>query len=585
MSKIPESKRPKVSLAGGFVLVHDGEDVALYNGDLICRVDARDRDEMVKTLVQRSDLDEAEMNKALGLLEDAMSAVDDRLDTWPDPEPLPELLEAVRPFDFELLPGVLRGRVYDIAQRMQCPPDFIAAAFMTAISSVVGRQIAIRPKQRDDWAVVPNLYGLCIGRPGVLKTPAVEEVVKDVRRLETAAAAAYKERQEAYNAAVRVAKLNAQEVDRAIKKALREGKADAAQELARQEQAETPEAAVRERFITNDATVEKLGELLADSQRCILVYRDELTGFLRTMDREDRSADRAFYLEAWGGTSTAFTYDRIGRGTIDIPTPCVAILGSIQPGPLQEYIAGAMRGAKGDDGLLQRFQLAVWPDVAASWKNVDEWPDKESKTAVSDLFDRLASLDAAEIGAQADEYGSIPYLRFDTTAQLIFNDWRADLERRVRSGDDAPAFEAHLAKYRSLVPSIALLCHLIEEDVSGAVRQESLLRALAWSEYLESHARRIYAFVAKSDLATARELHRHIVNGDLGYVFTARDVYRRHWTLLDKTRAEAAIEYLTDLGHIREQKSEQATGRPRVEYEVNPLLRSSEKSTDAPDRG
>jgi hypothetical protein len=36
-------------------------------------------------------------------------------------------------------------------------------------------------------------------------------------------------------------------------------------------------------------------------------------------------------------------------------------VGGIQPGPLERYLRAVFAG-RGDDGLLQRFQLAVWPD-------------------------------------------------------------------------------------------------------------------------------------------------------------------------------------------------------------------------------
>ena len=70
--------------------------------------------------------------------------------------------------------------------------------------------------------------------------------------------------------------------------------------------------------------------------------------------------DRAFYCEAWNGTG-AYTYDRIGRGTLHIRAACLSVLGGIQPGPLERYLRAVFAG-RGDDGLLQRFQLAVWPD-------------------------------------------------------------------------------------------------------------------------------------------------------------------------------------------------------------------------------
>ena len=118
----------------------------------------------------------------------------------------------------------------------------------------------------------------------------------------------------------------------------------------------------RKRYITNDPTVEKLGEILAANPRGVMLFRDELTGWLRSLDKDGREPDRSFYLEAWEGNGR-FTYDRIGRGTIDITACCVSILGGIQPGLISDYIATAVRGGAGDDGLVQRFQLLVWPDI------------------------------------------------------------------------------------------------------------------------------------------------------------------------------------------------------------------------------
>jgi len=39
---------------------------------------------------------------------------------WPTPQPLPEGLPPVDAFDYDLLPSILRARVEDIAERMQC---------------------------------------------------------------------------------------------------------------------------------------------------------------------------------------------------------------------------------------------------------------------------------------------------------------------------------------------------------------------------------------------------------------------------------------------------------------------------------
>ena len=43
----------------------------------------------------------------------------------------------------------------------------------------------------------------------------------------------------------------------------------------------------------------------------------------------------------------------------------------------------------------------------------------------------------------------LPYLRFDTAAQGLFNEWRGEFEIRIRSGELPEALEGHLAKFGS----------------------------------------------------------------------------------------------------------------------------------------
>ena len=69
--------------------------------------------------------------------------------TKPRALPLPGGLSVVEPFDYELLPRDFQAWVQDIAERMQCPPDYPGVAAMVVLASLVGRQISIRPKQND----------------------------------------------------------------------------------------------------------------------------------------------------------------------------------------------------------------------------------------------------------------------------------------------------------------------------------------------------------------------------------------------------------------------------------------------------
>lgn len=106
---------------------------------------------------------------------------------WPEPELLRNTLLEVSPLPISSIPDAYCDWIIDVAERMQCPPDFVAVAAMVTTAAVVGTGCGIRPKQHDDWLVVPNLWGGIVGRPGMLKTPAVSEVMQLMKQLETEA--------------------------------------------------------------------------------------------------------------------------------------------------------------------------------------------------------------------------------------------------------------------------------------------------------------------------------------------------------------------------------------------------------------
>jgi hypothetical protein len=401
-----------------------------------------------------------------------------------------------------------------------------------------------------------------------MKTPAIQEPVRPLWMLETEARGRYERARQDWEADQLVAEERSKVVSGEIRKALKDERHGNSKELARALITAADPHPARRRYIVNDSTVEKLGELLNENPYGLLVFRDEITGLLRMLDKEGHEGARAFYLEAWNGTQP-FTYDRIGRGTIDIEAACLSVLGGIQPGPLTHYLRAVLEDGLGDDGLMQRFQLLVWPDVSLEWKDVDRWPDTAAKQAAYDVFIRLSGLNPEDIEAKSDEAGAVPYLHFAPDAQELFTEWRSALEPRLRRGDEPPALEAHLAKYRSLVPSLALLIHLADGG-TNPVGLMALERACAWADYLEAHARRIYSPILSPDDVAVRALASRILKGDLARTFGLKDVYRPHWTHL-RSRADAirAVDILVDLDWLRVQ-IEDTGGRRRQRFLVNP---------------
>ena len=491
---------------------------------------------------------------------------------WADPCPLPESLLAVDPFNLDLMPEKLRPWVADVTERMQCPPDFVAVSLMAGLGSLIGRKVVIRPQGQNDWQVSANMWSLLIGRPGVLKSPAMEEALRPLKRLSAKAEEEFKKARLEHEVVANVAKLRAQENRKKAEKTLKKKPtADIGYLLS--PEGEKPEPTLR-RFIANDTNVASLGVLLQQNPNGLLVFRDELVSLLDNLDQEENASERGFYLTGWAGDSS-YTFDRIGRGLhLHIEGVCLSMLGSTQPGRISQYLSRAVRGGRADDGLIQRFGLLVWPDVSSTWTNVDRWPNKDARAAAFTVFERLDGLDWHTIaakrdrGADGDEEG-LPYLRFGLDAHDRFVGWRTDLEKRLRSGDLHPALESHLAKYRKLVPGLALICHVVDEG-TGFVGLAALERAVAWATYLETHARRAYGSVMAAPTTTATAIFAKIRSGDLRPEFRSHDVWRPGWSkLTDREAVGAALAMLVEYDWLSVRKV-QGVGRPAFIYVVNP---------------
>lgn len=483
------------------------------------------------------------------------------------PTPLPDH-PAVAPFEHDLLPDTLAPWVRDIADRLQCPPDFVAVAAMVALAVVVGRKVAIRPKRHDTWAVIANLWALVIGRPGIMKTPAIEATFGPLDRLMARALEEHDQAMQRFEADKMAAKLRAEAREKKARERLKNNHDANLGDLLTPSTIETP--ALR-RYRTNDTSTASLGELLRQNPNGMLVYRDELVSLLKGLDKEDQAEGRGFYLTGWNGDSP-YTLDRIGRGLyLHIPALCISLLGGTQPGRLAEYTGQAIRGGAADDGLIQRFGLMVWPDPVATWRNVDRPPDHTAERIAYAVFDRLDRLDPASIGAQQDHDLDghpigLPYLRFSAEALSHFQEWHEALEVRLRSSELHPALESHFSKYRKLAPALALLIHLAD-DGRGEIGEDATLKALAWAEYLETHAHRVYGAVTQAEVVAAKAILRRIERGDLQAPFTTRDVWRPGWAgLSDRALVGRALELLADYGHLTVEVDRETGGRPATRY-------------------
>jgi len=488
-----------------------------------------------------------------------------------DPEPLPDFAKEAMPLDPDLLPDQWREWIMDISERMQCPPDYPAAAAIVQAGSLMGNKLRMRPKRHDEWTVVPNLYGAIVGQPGTLKSPAVAEAMRPINIIAERERDQYEKSLAGHRLDLEVAEVQRTQLKKefASKRKQPDGLKKKLAELGVKEP-------VERRLFTSDCTIEKLGELLNANANGILINRDELTGFFRGLERAGHEQDRTFYLEGWNGKGS-FVFDRIQRGTTRINNLTVSIFGTIQPSMIQSYLRTASDTA-GADGLIQRFQILVYPLNTRPYNYLDR-PSRNSDH-IQRLFTSMYDLSPEQVGGKKLTSGE-SFLQFDTPAQAFFEDWLTSLERTLRSGEiEDPALVSHLAKYRSLMPSLALIFSTLEildsKAPIGSVSLAAAMLAADWCEYLRSHAEKLYS-MRGSVYHTGRLILTKIKSGKLGELFTARDVYTKEWSGLSETRSvNEALDVLVDHGYLAPIRLPSA-GRTTLRYTIHPHCYDLEK--------
>jgi putative DNA primase/helicase len=202
------------------------------------------------------------------------------IDIVSDLPPAPEFEASV------LLPKALAEFVLDEADRMPCSPDYIAAGLIVCLGSVIGASCALKPKRRDDWIVVPNVWGGIVGDPSSKKSPGLSTVTRFVDRLEAREADKLVEAKKIFEAEQAAFEAHQSAVKANMKKAAM-GKPDAlkmANAIDDLKAIAPPVEPHARRYKSNDASIEKLCDIESRNPQGLMVFRDELVGLLASWE-------------------------------------------------------------------------------------------------------------------------------------------------------------------------------------------------------------------------------------------------------------------------------------------------------------
>jgi hypothetical protein len=493
----------------------------------------------------------------------------------------------VRECPIHVLPEAFRLLAEHQAAGTQCPIDFLVTPMIAMLGVAIGSRAGLRPKQKDtSWLEIPNLYGMIVGAPSSNKTSSISTAFSPLNQIQNDHNAKFDEEMENYEIEYQVYEAREKhltdELKASIKNSGKEKKEhgtsifEHTQNELKELKTQRPDKPPEIRIKTTDATVEKLQELNSANPRGLLVLVDELSGFLNNFKKSGRESDRAYFLDCWSAKKIGQDIDRIGRGHTHIPRPCLSLFGGIQEGPLSKLLNDCVN--QSNDGFIQRMQLTVWPDISDSYEFIDEPLPTKLVDSVNQIVDNLYWCRYEDIGGLKLEDEDLCAFNFTNDAQELFRDWQVELMEEIRGKNDLPVLMVeHLAKYPSLVSSLALIFHLVDcvsqKGVEGGVTIEALNRAIIFAKYLRSHANRMYSCSAKDKNQDFEKIVSMIKHNDLSEVFTPRDIYRNK--SIGKQETESILDELIEMGWLARIAAKlEEGGRPSIKYFVNPLLKN-----------
>jgi Protein of unknown function (DUF3987)/Bifunctional DNA primase/polymerase, N-terminal len=380
--------------------------------------------------------------------------------------PIIEELPKAPTFPVDALPVGTRRFVKEAAKAIGCPPELVAVPLLGTLSAGIGASRVVQLKQ--GWQESATLFLATVAPPGSKKTPAARVATRPVWYRQAELKKEYREEREVYKAECR------------------QWEAHKRQSQKGEPLPEPPGEPTMKRTVVEDTTVEALQSVLATNPRGVLVTRDELAGWARSMDqyKSGKGADRQFWLGVWGNQSVAVDRKGDAEPTI-LEKPWLSVVGSIQPNVLPDLASGR------EDGLLDRF-LFAYPEPQRT-RLSDDHISPEASGEVERLYGKLASLEMRE-----DEDGeAIPgVIPLSLDAWEVFKEVANDLQDEMH----APGFPIRLqgvwSKMEAYLARLALIlasCRVADKGGDEQVEVSDVLLASGLLEYFKAHARRVHA--------------------------------------------------------------------------------------------
>lgn len=487
------------------------------------------------------------------------------LDPWPEPDM--RLIQNFRPpapeFPLDVFGKAIATWIEDAAASKSAPKDYTISGLLASASVLIGNARHASPW--SGWVEPPVAFLCSVGLPSSGKTPGIGASTDLLRDFEQGINPGFDDQVNEYKTRMAQAEATKKEWDTAVKAAIKNDRLPPPFPA----EAEEPEEPSKKRLCVMDATVEVLAPLLKNNVKGIMLYRDELAGWLAGLNQYKGSggSDRPFYLEAYNGKRYVVDRVKFGPGRfIEIPYLSIPIVGGIQPERLNSALL-----SDADDGMAARF-LYFFPDSIAPVRPYKS-PDN---SLIKRAFEKLHRL-----SLQLNEQGQMVPVVIPLEPQAA--DALDVFRRSVHEAEKTASghYLSYLGKNPGKVIRLALILEYLEWAVGSIfpepthVSEGSIKAAIRLViEYFDPMAARVFEDAALPEpIRNAVKIAKKIIGQkQRPTIINARDIQRARIEGIKTSEIrDAALDELVEAGWLIP-LAVQTGGRPRVDYRVNPKI-------------
>jgi hypothetical protein len=395
-------------------------------------------------------------------------------------------------FPIDIFPKQFQFYIKDCADKLQMNIDYMGCSLLWLISVCVGNSFEIEVKA--GWKEKAALWVALVGQAGIGKTPSIDRIIFPLQKINNKEIKKYIEDYKKYEDFNSLSKKERKEI------------------YGENYEVHKP---TKTQFIVNDITLEALVDMHQENDNSLGVFKDELAGWLKDMNKYRAGSDLEFWLSTWSGKSV--NVNRMTRAGSFVDKPFIPVLGGIQPTIFNNLTTEETK----ENGFMDRLLLA-YPDAKAEYY-VESELDYEAirwyGEAITSFFNTMNK------GIKRVEKEIVP-----TTIQMndeckkewvrIFN----KITDNQNNDEENQYLKSMYPKQKSYIPRFALLIHIFESFFNDKknvmiLNSDTMLKAEKLSDYFVNNAKKV-----KIDSTETNDL-RNIINKEKNSFDKIKSIY------------------------------------------------------------